>query len=130
MRILLLGCGHICSVLGLVGVAVPGFPSVPFYLAAIWFYMRSSQTMVRKVLRIPAVGNVVKDWLRYRTISKKAKLAAFIAIITSLSIIIMRDYSFVMKVAITTCLLCVLIFICTRKSEVPLYLKQKGILKQ
>lgn len=57
-----------------VGVVVPGIPTVPFLLGASYFLARSSRTLHAALTATPVVGRVVREWDAHRGISVRSKL--------------------------------------------------------
>ena len=57
-----------------VGVIVPGIPTVPFLLGASYFLARSSRTLHTALVTTPVVGRVVREWDAHRGISLRSKL--------------------------------------------------------
>jgi hypothetical protein len=78
MRRLYLAGGMASLALGLVGVALPIMPTVPFLLLAAYCFARSSPEMEAKILDHPHWGPQVRDWRERRAISRKAKTVAIL----------------------------------------------------
>jgi uncharacterized membrane protein YbaN (DUF454 family) len=75
-RAFLLTGGLTMMGLGLVGTVLPLLPATPFFLAAAWFFSRSSPRLERWLLNLPVVGGQLDAWRRHRTIGMGAKLWA------------------------------------------------------
>jgi uncharacterized membrane protein YbaN (DUF454 family) len=62
--------------LGLVGIAVPGLPTVPFVLLAAFAAARGSQRLRGWLLAHPKFGPVIRDWEAQGAVSRRAKRLA------------------------------------------------------
>ena len=78
MRILLIVCGTIFTVLGVIGILVPLLPTTPFLLLAAACYARSSERFYNWLLNNRLFGRYVRDYIEKRGISLKAKVFTLI----------------------------------------------------
>ena len=62
--------------LGLVGIAVPGLPTVPFVLLAAFAAARGSQRLRGWLLAHRQFGPVIRDWEAQGAVSRRAKRLA------------------------------------------------------
>ena len=62
--------------LGLVGIVVPGLPTVPFVLLAAFAAARGSQRLHRRLLAHAQFGPMIRDWPAYGAVSRGAKVLA------------------------------------------------------
>ena len=62
--------------LGLVGIVVPGLPTVPFVLLAAFAAARGSQRLHRRLLAHGLFGPMIRDWQAHGTVSRRAKVLA------------------------------------------------------
>ena len=62
--------------LGLVGIVVPGLPTVPFVLLAAYAAARGSQRLHRWLLAHRQFGPMVRDWQAQGAVSRRAKWLA------------------------------------------------------
>lgn len=62
--------------LGVLGVALPGLPTVPFILLASWCAMRGSPRLHGWLLAHPRFGPMIADWERDGSVSRGAKRMA------------------------------------------------------
>ncbi len=74
-------------VLTLVGLVVPGVPTVPFMLATSYYLARSSPTLDKKFRETAFFGPILDEWERYGGLSWKSKdkligLAGFTLVVT------------------------------------------------
>jgi uncharacterized membrane protein YbaN (DUF454 family) len=74
----------------LVGLVVPGVPTVPFLLATSYFLARSSSSLDQKLRESVFFGSIVTEWERHRALSpeSKAKLMALTGGIVLLSLLL------------------------------------------
>jgi hypothetical protein len=63
-------------VLGLVGVVVPGLPTVPFVLLSAYAAARGSQRLHRWLLAHRQFGPMIRDWQAHGAVSRRAKWLA------------------------------------------------------
>ena len=62
--------------LGLVGVVVPGLPTVPFVLLAAYAAARGSRRLHRRLLEHPRFGPMIRDWQAHGAVDRRAKRLA------------------------------------------------------
>lgn len=73
------GLGLIALALGIVGVALPVVPTVPFLLLAAAAFARSSPRLERRILEHPTYGPPVRAWRERGAISRIAKIWSTVA---------------------------------------------------
>ena len=118
MRIFLLLVGWVFAGLGLVGVFIPGLPTTPFLLIALWAFSKSSRRFHDWLYNHPRFGPPLREWHREGVISVKIKILAIMTMTASLLIIIVfvAD-NWWLPVIVVACLLPPAIFILTRPSR-------------
>ncbi len=79
MRQIWFAIGVLCLALGIVGMALPILPTVPFLLAASWAFAKSSPRLQQKILEHPTYGPPVRAWQERGAISRLAKIWAVTA---------------------------------------------------
>lgn len=79
MRGLWYALGVIALALGLVGVALPVLPTVPFLLLAAAAFARSSPRIERRILDHPVYGPPVRAWRDHGAIDRRAKIWSVLA---------------------------------------------------
>ena len=62
--------------LAIIGVVLPGVPTVPFLLLAAWFAARGSDRMHRWLLTHPRFGKMLADWETQGAVSRRSKILA------------------------------------------------------
>jgi uncharacterized membrane protein YbaN (DUF454 family) len=65
-----------CVVLGLVGIVVPGLPTVPFLLVAAWAGGKGWPALERWLVEHPRHGPAIRRWRERRAVPRRAKWAA------------------------------------------------------
>ncbi len=69
--------------LGLVGIIIPGLPTVPFLLLTAWFAARGSERLHRWLYEHPHIGRLLIDWEQQGAISRRSKIIAAVLLLTS-----------------------------------------------
>ena len=69
--------------LALLGVVVPGLPTVPFLLLAAWFSARGSVRLHKWLYAHPHLGRLLIDWETQKAISRKSKVVAVLMLLVS-----------------------------------------------
>jgi uncharacterized membrane protein YbaN (DUF454 family) len=85
-RALFLIAGSFFVLLGAIGAVVPLLPTVVFWIVAAWCFGRSSPRLEAWLLNHPAAGPHIRGWRERGAISRRAKLAATIALTASSAI--------------------------------------------
>lgn len=62
--------------LGLLGIILPGLPTVPFVLLSAYAAARGSPSLHRKLTAHPQFGPVIRDWQLHGAVSRRAKVLA------------------------------------------------------
>lgn len=65
--------------LGIIGVIVPGLPTVPFVLLSAYAAARGSQRLHAWLLAHRRFGPMIRDWHAYGAVSRSAKRASIVA---------------------------------------------------
>lgn len=63
----------VCVGLGLIGVVLPGLPTVPFLLLAAWAASRGWPALERWLLEHPRYGASVRQWRERGAVPRRAK---------------------------------------------------------
>ena len=86
MRTLWAFAGGICVLLGVIGIALPLLPTVPFLLLAAFCFGRSSQRLHHWLVSHPKLGPPIVSWQRHKAISSRAKMLALMSMAAMLII--------------------------------------------
>lgn len=73
-----------CLALAVMGTLLPVMPTVPFLLLAAWAASRGWPELHDWLLQHPIYGPPIHDWHHYGAVSRRAKIAASIAMSASL----------------------------------------------
>lgn len=89
VRILLQAIGLLSAVLGFIGIFLPLLPTTPFLLLSSWCFVRSSETMNRRLMNNKYLGPYISNYKSKRGITKRNKIysLAFLYITLSISFI-------------------------------------------
>lgn len=66
----------VCVALGMLGVLLPGLPTVPFLLVAAWAGGRGWPALEHRLLQHPRYGPGLRQWRERGTVPRRAKWAA------------------------------------------------------
>ena len=90
IRFLWLSLGLLFTVVGLIGLIVPGLPTTPLMIIAAACFFRSSKRLFNWVLNNKYFGKYVKDFRDGRGMPRKAKFIAlgFIWLFVSISVFV------------------------------------------
>ncbi|MBC2667999.1 YbaN family protein [Novosphingobium piscinae] len=72
--------------LGILGIALPVLPTVPFFLLAAFCFARSNPVWEQRLLDHPTYGPPLRQWRARRAIPRRAKLAALTGMAASIAI--------------------------------------------
>lgn len=75
--------------LGLVGIFVPGLPTVPFILLSAFAATRGSERLHRQLLADPRFGPMIRDWQMHGAVSRRAKKMAIGAMLACAGILVL-----------------------------------------
>ena len=86
MRTISITCGLFFAGLGFIGIPVPGLPSTPFFILAVFFFSRSSPRLRHWIENLPRVGPVVRDYHSGAGLSLRVKRSAAIGMVLMLTV--------------------------------------------
>ena len=114
-RPLLLILGWLMVALGFVGIFVPGLPTVPFLLVALWAFSKSSERFHDWLYNHKRLGPPLRDWREHGVIPVRAKILAIATMVVSflwITVGIAEDW--LLPTIIAACLIPAALFIVTR----------------
>lgn len=85
-RLLWRALALICVALAVVGIVLPGLPTVPFLIVAAWAGSRGWPALERRVLAHPRYGPIVRQWRERGSVPRRAKWAASVMMVVSASV--------------------------------------------
>lgn len=74
LRVLYFCFGSLMVAIGAVGVVLPGLPTTPFLIVAVWCFARSSQRFERYLLEHKVFGPPLMAWREKGAIPRRAKI--------------------------------------------------------
>lgn len=81
-----LAIGVVALLLGIIGIALPLLPTTPFILLATLCFMRSSETLHRKMVQHPTFGPIIHDWHHHRAMKRPVKRFAYALVTISFAL--------------------------------------------
>lgn len=94
MRIVCLLFAYLFLALAVVGIFLPGLPTVPFLLLTAWFASRGSASLHKWLYNHPHIGKLLIDWETHKAISRSAKVVATLMLIVSWLVMYHLAYNF------------------------------------
>ena len=88
----------LCLLLGLVGVFVPGLPTVPFMLLAAWAGSKGWPALETWLLNHPRHGPPIRRWRDHRAVPRRAKWLASASMVVSVLLIALSAAPVALKV--------------------------------
>ena len=76
--------------LAIIGVVLPGLPTVPFLLLTAWFAAKGSDRLHSWLYAHPHLGKLLIDWEQQGAITRSSKVMAFLLLILSWTIMYYR----------------------------------------
>lgn len=86
MRLIWILAGFGALALGVIGIALPLLPTVPFLLLAAFCFARSSERLHDWLVHHPKLGPPIQNWRDHGAISRRAKWAASVSILAAFGI--------------------------------------------
>src|SRR5690606_40433852 len=77
--------------LGLLGVVLPGLPTVPFILVAAWAAMRGSPRLHAWLLAHPRFGPMIRNWQEHGAVTQRSKVLAIATMAISAGILFLAS---------------------------------------
>jgi hypothetical protein len=82
-RLIALILAYLFLALAVVGVFLPGLPTVPFLLLTAWFAARGSRRLHAWLYAHPHLGALLIDWEQHGAVSRPAKIMAVLMLMIS-----------------------------------------------
>jgi hypothetical protein len=104
----------LCVALGLIGVVVPGLPTVPFLLVAAWAGGKGWPALERWLLEHPRHGPDIRRWRDHRAVPRRAKWLASATMSVSVVLIAVSAAHLALKVGMVVFLAAVALWLWRR----------------
>ena len=88
-KYLLIAGGSISVALGVVGIFIPVLPTTPFFLLAVFCYLRSSKKLYKWLIHHKVFGVYIYNYITYKAVLKSTKIGALIFLWTGLGVSIL-----------------------------------------
>ncbi len=106
--------------LGAIGTLVPGLPTTPFMLLALWAFSKSSKRFHDWLYAHRLFGPPLQQWRTHRVIPVKAKLPSVVTMTASLVYLaFFTEVNTLVKVIVGLVMLYGAVFILSKPSRVP-----------
>lgn len=99
---LLVAGGLLATVLGIIGVFLPGLPTTPFILLAAACFAQSSPKLHRQLLQNQLFGPMLADWERHHSLPLRIKWLSTLLMLATVSISILQVEPILFKLGIAT----------------------------
>lgn len=114
MRFVFLLLAYFFLALGIIGIFLPGVPTVPFILLAAWFSARGSKPLHDWLYKHPHIGKLLIDWEKQKAISRTSKIAAVLMLAVSWIVMLLRVDDTTVLTAASVLFLIISIYIASR----------------
>lgn len=104
----------LCVALGMIGVVIPGLPTVPFLLVAAWAGTHGWPRLEAWLLGHPRYGQSIREWREHGAVSRRAKYAASIMMLVSVGLISLSSAPSSVKIAVPLFLCATLLWLWRR----------------
>ncbi|MEM6886251.1 MAG: YbaN family protein [Verrucomicrobiota bacterium] len=120
MRVVYLLLGLLLVGLGILGIFLPGLPTTPLMLLALWMFARSSKRLHQWLYHHPRFGPPLQRWKEHRVIPLKAKVMSGSMMALSFGyLLFFRDSSLWLLLVVGAVMAYGLWFVCSKPSQPP-----------
>ena len=113
-RLAALLLAYLFLVLALIGVILPGIPTVPFLLLAAWFSAKGSERLHRWLYAHPHLGKLLIDWEQQGAISRSSKTIACLLLTLSWVVMYLRIDNLWLISGMAVLFITIMVFIVSR----------------
>ena len=114
-RYFLIFLGWTCVGIAFIGIFVPGIPTTPLLLVALWAFAKTSKRFHRWLINHKRFGPILTNWENHKVVPKKAKI---IMVIFQIFAVIMLYWS-TQSLLYSSLLAIVLIFVANYVLSLP-----------
>ena len=114
-RYFLIFLGWTCVCIAFIGIFVPGIPTTPLLLVALWAFAKTSKRFHRWLINHKRFGPILTNWENHKVVPKKAKI---IMVIFQIFAVIML-YWYTQSLLYSSLLAIVLIFVAKYVLSLP-----------
>ncbi len=107
----------VALLLGLIGIFVPGLPTVPFLLVAAWAGGRGWPRLERWLLDHPRHGPPIRRWRDHRAVPRRAKWAATTMMLLSTALIAASSAPLALKIGVPSLMSVVAVWLWLRPEQ-------------
>ena len=106
-RIFLLLLAWFCVGAAFVGIFLPGIPTTPFLIVALWAFAKTSKKFHTWLLNHKRFGPILSNWESHKVVPRKAKI---LMVILQIFAVVMFHYS-LQNMYLTAGLIIILLFV-------------------
>ena len=118
-RIVFLLLGWLCVGLAFVGIFLPGIPTTPFLLVALWAFAKSSKRFHSWLLNHKKFGPILQNWESHKVVPRKAKIVMVILQIAAVVILHYSLNNIIITIGVAILLICVALYVISLPSSAP-----------
>lgn len=100
--------------LAIIGIAMPGLPTVPFLLLTAWFAARGSERLHNWLYAHPHLGKLLIDWEQQGAISRSSKVIAVVLLTLSWGVMYVRIDNLWVMAGLAVLFLIIIAFLVSR----------------
>lgn len=104
----------LCVTLGLIGIVVPGLPTVPFLLVAAWAAGKGWPALEVWLLNHPRHGPAIRRWRDHGAVPRRAKWAASAMMVLSSAVLALSSLPLAAKLGMPALMACVALWLWRR----------------
>ncbi len=108
-----------CVGLAFLGIFVPGIPTTPFLLVALWAFAQSSKKFHAWLLNHKKFGPMLKNWESHKVVPKNAKILMVILQFFAILIIQYSLQNIFITIILALLLICVAWYVLSLPSKIP-----------
>ena len=100
--------------LAIIGIILPGLPTVPFLLLTAWFSAKGSDRLHGWLYSHPHLGKLLIDWEQQGAISRSSKVMAFLLLILSWATMYQRIDDIWIMTGLAVLFISIMVFLISR----------------